>query len=111
MQNNLELDFKIKEMARRIRELREIENISTEQMAEKTGVSVEEYLECEQGNKDLNFAFIYRCALALSVFFNTPLSCLFLIKLLAFGTCQVPFFVLQFVIVILFGHITWFLQE
>ncbi len=67
MQNNFELDFKIKEMARRIRELREIENISTEQMAEKTGVSVEEYLECEQGNKDLNFAFIYRCALALSV--------------------------------------------
>ncbi len=67
MQNNLELDFKIKEMASRIRELRDIENVSVEQMAEKTGVSVEEYLECEKGNKDLNFAFIYRCALALSV--------------------------------------------
>ncbi|MBQ8606064.1 MAG: AMP-binding protein [Clostridia bacterium] len=61
------LDFKIKEMAGRIKELREIENLSPETMAEKTGVSVSEYLECESGKRDLNFAFIYRCALALSV--------------------------------------------
>ncbi len=61
------LDFKIKEMAGRIRELREIEGLSASQMAEKTGVTESEYLECENGNKDLNFAFIYRCALALSV--------------------------------------------
>ncbi len=61
------LDQKIKEMAGRIRELREIENLSVEYMAKKTGVSNEEYIECENGNKDLNFAFIYRCALALSV--------------------------------------------
>ena len=61
------LDFKIKEMAGRIRVLREIENLTVEQMAEKTGVSVEEYVECENGNKDLNFAFIYRCANVLSV--------------------------------------------
>ena len=61
------LDFKIKEMAGRIRELRLIENLSIEQMAEKTGVSPEEYAECENGNKDLNFAFIYRCSLALNV--------------------------------------------
>ena len=33
------LDFKIKEMAARIRELREIQNLTTVQMAEKTGVS------------------------------------------------------------------------
>ena len=61
------LDFKIKEMAERIRELREIEGLSVEQMAEKTGVSQEEYLLCESGSSDLNFAFIYRCALALNV--------------------------------------------
>ncbi|MBQ7246937.1 MAG: AMP-binding protein [Lachnospiraceae bacterium] len=36
-------------------------------MAEKTGVSVEEYLKCENGEGDLNFAFIYRCALAFGV--------------------------------------------
>ncbi len=62
-----ELDFKIQEMAARIRELREIEGLSPEDMAEKTGVSVEEYLACENGKKDLNFAFLYRCASAFSV--------------------------------------------
>ena len=61
------LDFKIKEMAGRIKELRDIVGLSVEQMAEKTGVSVSEYVECENGNSDLNFAFIYRCALALGV--------------------------------------------
>jgi hypothetical protein len=36
-------------------------------MAERTGVSVEEYRQCEAGASDLNFALFYRCALALSV--------------------------------------------
>lgn len=61
------LDFKIREMAGRIRELREIENLTPEEMAVKTDVSVEEYLRCENAETDLNFAFIYRCALALNV--------------------------------------------
>lgn len=62
-----ELDIKIKEMARRIRELREIEGISVQTMAKNTGVSADEYISCENGSKDLNFAFIYRCAQALGV--------------------------------------------
>lgn len=61
------LDFKIQEMALRIRELREITRFTPAEMAEKTGVSVEEYLACENGERDLNFAFIYRCALAFGV--------------------------------------------
>ena len=61
------LDYKIQEMAGRIRELRELENLTAEDMAAKTGVSVAEYIECETGKSDLNFAFIYRCALALNV--------------------------------------------
>ena len=61
------LDYKIQEMAARIRELREIVGHTPEAMAEKTGVSVEEYLRCETGKSDLNFAFIYRCASALNV--------------------------------------------
>ena len=56
------LDFKIKEMSARIKELREIEKLTIEQMAEQTGVSAEEYAACEKGESDLNFAFIYRCA-------------------------------------------------
>ncbi len=61
------LDLKIKEMAGRIKELREIHGISIEEMAQKTGVSSEEYSLCEKGERDLNFAFIYRCAIALNV--------------------------------------------
>ena len=38
------LDYKIREMAARIRELREIVGYTPEDMAVKTGVSVEEYL-------------------------------------------------------------------
>ena len=61
------LDFKIREMAGRIRELREIEGYTTYEMAARTDVSNEEYIECESGMHDLPFAFIYRCALALNV--------------------------------------------
>ncbi len=61
------LDYKIKEMAGRIKELREIEGLTPEEMAVKTAVTTEEYTQCEAGNSDLNFAFIYRCALALNV--------------------------------------------
>ena len=67
MQQMTGLDYKIQEMAARIKELREIQNLTVEQMAKKTDVTVEEYLNCEQGKSDLNFAFIYRCAMALSV--------------------------------------------
>ena len=67
MQQISGLDYKIQEMAARIRELREIQNLSVEQMAKKTDVSVDEYINCEAGKSDLNFAFIYRCAMALSV--------------------------------------------
>lgn len=56
------LDAKIKEMASRIKDLRDIEGCSVEYMAQETGVSVDEYIQCERGDKDLNFAFIYRCA-------------------------------------------------
>ncbi len=67
MQNINGLDLKIKEMARRIRELRQIENLTVEEMAKKTDVTVEQYELCENGLADLNFAFIYRCALAFNV--------------------------------------------
>ncbi len=54
-------------MANRIRELREIEGYTVAEMALKTNVSEEEYSDCENGRSDLNFAFIYRCALAFNV--------------------------------------------
>ncbi len=61
------LDYKIQEMAARIRELRELEGLTVEDMAIKTAVTIDEYIACEAGWQDLNFAFIYRCAMALNV--------------------------------------------
>ena len=61
------LDFKLQEMAQRIRDLREIVGLTAGDMARLTGVPLEEYLLCEAGESDLNFAFIYRCAQAFGV--------------------------------------------
>ena len=61
------LDFKLQEMAARIRELREIVGLTEEEMARLTDVSLAEYRQCEAGESDLNFAFIYRCAQAFGV--------------------------------------------
>ena len=60
-------DMKNIEIAARIRELREISGISLEDMAVRTGVSVEEYRRCEEGTQDLSIAFLYRCVLILGV--------------------------------------------
>ena len=61
------LDLKLQEMAARIRELREIVGLSQEEMARLTDVDLAEYQRCEDGESDLNFAFIYRCAQAFGV--------------------------------------------
>ncbi len=61
------ITYKIKEMASRIRELREISGISQEEMAQRTGVTLQEYQRCEAGQQDLNIAFLYRCVLVFGV--------------------------------------------
>ena len=61
------LDYKIQEMAGRIRELRELEGYTVEEMAETAGITPEEYIACENGLQDLNFTVIYRCALKFGV--------------------------------------------
>ncbi len=61
------LDYKIQEMAGRIRELRELEGYTVEEMAETAGITPEEYVACENGLQDLNFTVIYRCALKFGV--------------------------------------------
>ena len=60
-------DYKTKEVAARIRELRLIHGLSEQEMAERTGLSVAEYLSCEAGDRDLSIAFLYRCTLSLGV--------------------------------------------
>ena len=61
------MTYKIQEMARRIRELREITGLSVEEMAKRTNLSVQEYIEHEAGNRNLSIAFLYRCTLSFGV--------------------------------------------
>ncbi len=55
------------EVAQRIKQTRELFGFSVEEMAQKTGVSVEDYNEYESGTRDFNFTFIYKCARTFSV--------------------------------------------
>ncbi len=53
---------KLFEVARRIREMREIAGYTVEQMAEKTEVAAQEYVKLEAGELDFPFSFIHNCA-------------------------------------------------
>ncbi|WP_165060295.1 MULTISPECIES: helix-turn-helix domain-containing protein [unclassified Adlercreutzia] len=57
----------IKEVANRIRVLREDLGYTLEDMAQATGRSVEEYEAQESGTQDLTFTFLYKCANKLKV--------------------------------------------
>ena len=46
------------DIAQRIRELRTMEDISQEEMAQRCGVSLEEYQQYETGQKDFSFSFV-----------------------------------------------------
>ncbi|MGI6028523.1 MAG: AMP-binding protein [Candidatus Heteroscillospira sp.] len=62
MQHTPEMNEQILEVAARIHELREITGIAVEEMAQKTGVTLQEYLAVEAGQSDPSFTFIYKCA-------------------------------------------------
>ena len=49
-------------IAQRIRDLRDILEISAAEMAEAVGMSEEEYLSYETGEKDFSFSFLYTVA-------------------------------------------------
>ena len=65
---------KLQEMASRIREMREIIGYTVEQMAEKTGVGVEEYRGVEAAEVDPSFNFLHQCAIAFGVDINALLE-------------------------------------
>ena len=56
------MNYSIKEVAERLRGLRDILGISIEEMCEKTGCSAEDYALIEKGEKDFSVTFIYKCA-------------------------------------------------
>ncbi len=57
----------LSEIAKRIRELREIMGWTTADMAEKTEVTEEMYIAYESGSIDIPFSFIHKCSLAFDV--------------------------------------------
>ena len=57
----------IKEVAERIRMLREDCDLTMQEMADATGRTVAEYAAQESGEQDLSFTFLYKCAKVLGV--------------------------------------------
>jgi len=61
------MDYSLKEVAGRIKDLREAKGYTPEELAKLTGVTVEDYLQLEKGETDFSFTFIYKCAKACDV--------------------------------------------
>ena len=58
---------KLKEVAKRIREMREICDITETDMAKKTEVTLDDYRAYENGELDFPFTFIHKCSLAFGI--------------------------------------------
>ena len=56
------MNNELKEVAFRIKEMREIAGYTQEEMAEKVEISLEEYVSYEAGADDFPFSFIHKCA-------------------------------------------------
>ena len=61
------MDYSLKEVAGRIKGLREAKGYTQEELAKLTGVSTEDYMILENGETDFSFTFIYKCAKACGV--------------------------------------------
>ena len=61
------IDANIKQIAARIADLRDILELTIEEMAQVTGVTPAEYAEYESGLKDFSFTFLYKAAKRLGV--------------------------------------------
>ena len=61
------MDYSLKEVAGRIKDLREAKGFTQEELAKLTGVSAEDYKVLELGETDFSFTFIYKCAKACGV--------------------------------------------
>ena len=61
------MGYTLKEVAERIKELREAKGYTIGEMAKLTGVSLDDYVTMEKGKTDFSFTFIYKCAKACDV--------------------------------------------
>ena len=61
------MDYSLKEVAGRIKDLREATGYTQEELAKLCGVSLDDYKVLEMGETDFSFTFIYKCAKACGV--------------------------------------------
>ena len=61
------MDYSLKEVAGRIKGLREAKGYTQAELAKLCGVSAEKFAVLEEGNTDFSFTFIYKCAKACGV--------------------------------------------
>ncbi len=61
------MDYSLKEVAGRIRDLREAKGYTQEELANLCGITTEDYKVLELGETDFSFTFIYKCAKACGV--------------------------------------------
>ena len=61
------MDYNIKDVSGRLKGTREYLDISVEEIAKKTNVSVEEYITLENGEKDFSLSFLNEAANALGI--------------------------------------------
>ena len=61
------MESKLRQIAGRIKELRQITGLSVEEMARRTGTTVAEYEASEAGERNLSIAFLYHCTLSFGV--------------------------------------------
>ncbi|MEG0614183.1 MAG: cupin domain-containing protein [Oscillospiraceae bacterium] len=56
------MDYSIKDVAERLKGLRESSDISIDEVCKRTSTSIEDYVKIESGEKDFSVSFIYKCA-------------------------------------------------
>lgn len=66
-ERNDTMTYNIKEVSDRLRASREALDVTPEYMAKRTGISVEEYMSFENGERDLPLSFMNNCAEALGI--------------------------------------------
>ena len=58
----VKMNEEIRLIAERIRDMREITGFAIEELAQKCGITTQEYMMYEKGEKDFNFSFLYTLA-------------------------------------------------
>jgi transcriptional regulator with XRE-family HTH domain len=58
----VKMNEEIRLIAERIRDMREITGFAIEELAQKCGITIQEYMMYEKGEKDFNFSFLFTLA-------------------------------------------------